>query len=86
MYSIEVNGTSGEEVNEFTPIEKFKIFNKNNLWVNLKAIKRLVEADALKMEIILNPKDVDGVEFLQLETAAGAAVRFIDHAIGINVP
>ncbi|KAG6778997.1 hypothetical protein POTOM_015361 [Populus tomentosa] len=75
MYSIEVNGTSGEEVNEFTPIEKFKIFNKNNLWVNLKAIKRLVEADALKMEIIPNPKDVDGVEFLQLETAAGAAVR-----------
>ncbi|KAH8511524.1 hypothetical protein H0E87_008917 [Populus deltoides] len=74
MYSIEVNGTSGEEVNEFTPIEKFKIFNKNNLWVNLKATKRLVEADALKMEIIPNPKDVDGVEFLQLETAAGAAV------------
>ncbi|XP_061977327.1 UTP--glucose-1-phosphate uridylyltransferase 2-like isoform X1 [Populus nigra] len=64
-----------QKVNEFTPIEKFKIFNKNNLWVNLKAIKRLVEADALKMEIILNPKDVDGVEFLQLETAAGAAVR-----------
>lgn len=25
-------------------------------WVNLKAIKRLVEADALKMEIIPNPK------------------------------
>ncbi|KAL9355194.1 hypothetical protein Peur_053164 [Populus x canadensis] len=63
-----------QKVNEFTPIEKFEIFNKNNLWVNLKATKRLVEADALKMEIIPNPKDVDGVEFLQLETAAGAAV------------
>jgi hypothetical protein len=25
-------------------------------WVNLKAIKRLVEAEALKMEIIPNPK------------------------------
>jgi len=25
-------------------------------WVNLKAVKRLVEADALKMEIIPNPK------------------------------
>ncbi|XP_019231468.1 PREDICTED: UTP--glucose-1-phosphate uridylyltransferase-like [Nicotiana attenuata] len=37
-------------------IEKFKIFNTNNLWVNLNDIKRLVEADALKMEIIPNPK------------------------------
>nr|CAB3445322.1 unnamed protein product [Digitaria exilis] len=74
------------QVNEFKSIEKFKIFNTNNLWVNLKAIKRLVEADALKMEIIPNPKEVDGVKVLQLETAAGAAIRFFDHAIGINVP
>ncbi|KAJ6935908.1 hypothetical protein NC652_010829 [Populus alba x Populus x berolinensis] len=75
-----------QKVNEFKSIEKFKIFNTNNLWVNLKAIKRLVEADALKMEIIPNPKEVDGVKVLQLETAAGAAIRFFDHAIGINVP
>ncbi|XP_003600631.2 UTP--glucose-1-phosphate uridylyltransferase [Medicago truncatula] len=72
--------------NEFKSIEKFKIFNTNNLWVNLKAVKRLVEADALKMEIIPNPKEVDGVKVLQLETAAGAAIRFFDKAIGINVP
>ncbi|KAH9675009.1 UTP--glucose-1-phosphate uridylyltransferase 1 [Citrus sinensis] len=73
------------KVNEFKSIEKFKIFNTNNLWVNLKAIKRLVEADALKMEIIPNPKEVDGIKVLQLETAAGAAIRFFDHAIGCNV-
>ncbi|KAH9738589.1 UTP--glucose-1-phosphate uridylyltransferase 1 [Citrus sinensis] len=73
------------QVNEFKSIEKFKIFNTNNLWVNLKAIKRLVEADALKMEIIPNPKEVDGIKVLQLETAAGAAIRFFDHAIGCNV-
>ncbi|KAK8303206.1 hypothetical protein V6Z12_D04G134800 [Gossypium hirsutum] len=74
------------EVNEFKSIEKFKIFNTNNLWVNLNAIKRLVEVDALKMEIIPNPKEVNGIKVLQLETAAGAAIRFFDHAIGINVP
>ncbi|TYH80500.1 hypothetical protein ES332_D03G136200v1 [Gossypium tomentosum] len=67
-------------------------------WVNLNAIKRLVEADALKMEIIPNPKEVNGIKVLQLEIAAGAAIRiylamcfpyvikFFDHAIGINVP
>ncbi|KAF8389645.1 hypothetical protein HHK36_024164 [Tetracentron sinense] len=83
---LEIAQVPDEHVNEFKSIEKFKIFNTNNLWVNLKAIKRLVEADALKMEIIPNPKEVDGVKVLQLETAAGAAIRFFDHAIGINVP
>lgn len=83
---LEIAQVPDEHVNEFKSIEKFKIFNTNNLWVNLNAIKRLVEADALKMEIIPNPKEVDGVKVLQLETAAGAAIRFFDHAIGINVP
>ena len=83
---LEIAQVPDENVNEFKSIEKFKIFNTNNLWVNLGAIKRVVEADALKMEIIPNPKEVDGVKVLQLETAAGAAIRFFDNAIGINVP
>ncbi|KAI5408145.1 UTP--glucose-1-phosphate uridylyltransferase isoform X1 [Lathyrus oleraceus] len=83
---LEIAQVPDEHVSEFKSIEKFKIFNTNNLWVNLKAIKRLVEADALKMEIIPNPKEVDGVKVLQLETAAGAAIKFFDKAIGINVP
>ncbi|KAL3613367.1 UTP--glucose-1-phosphate uridylyltransferase [Castilleja foliolosa] len=83
---LEIAQVPDEHVNEFKSIEKFKIFNTNNLWVNLKAINRLVEGDALKMEIIPNPKEVDGYKVLQLETAAGAAIRFFDHAIGINVP
>ncbi|CAK9317954.1 unnamed protein product [Citrullus colocynthis] len=83
---LEIAQVPDEHVNEFKSIQKFKIFNTNNLWVNLKAIKRLVEANALKMEIIPNPKEVDGIKVLQLETAAGAAIRFFDHAIGVNVP
>ncbi|CAN8269832.1 unnamed protein product [Cochlearia groenlandica] len=83
---LEIAQVPDEHVNEFKSIEKFKIFNTNNLWVNLKAIKKLVEADALKMEIIPNPKEVEGVKVLQLETAAGAAIRFFDNAIGVNVP
>ncbi|KAJ6833431.1 putative protein IQ-DOMAIN 1 [Iris pallida] len=38
------------------------------------SVKRLVEADAVKMEIIPNPKEAEGVKVLQLETAAGAAI------------
>ncbi|XP_074578253.1 UTP--glucose-1-phosphate uridylyltransferase-like [Curcuma longa] len=83
---LEIAQVPDAHVNEFKSIEKFKIFNTNNLWVNLKAIKRLVEVNALKMEIIPNPKEVDGVKVLQLETAAGAAIRFFNNAIGTNVP
>ncbi|KAJ8442212.1 hypothetical protein Cgig2_005152 [Carnegiea gigantea] len=83
---LEIAQVPDAHVNEFKSIEKFKIFNTNNLWINLNAIKRLVEADALKMEIIPNPKEVNGVKVLQLETAAGAAIRFFDKAIGINGP
>ncbi|KAF2325702.1 hypothetical protein GH714_033349 [Hevea brasiliensis] len=87
---LEIAQVPDKHVNEFKSIEKFKIFNTNNLWVSLSAIKRLVEADALKMEIFLTQRycfqEVDGVKVLQLETAAGAAIRFFDHAIGINVP
>ncbi|CAN0897370.1 UTP--glucose-1-phosphate uridylyltransferase [Linum grandiflorum] len=83
---LEIAQVPDEHVGEFKSIEKFKIFNTNNLWVNLNAVKRLVEADALKMEIIPNPKEVEGIKVLQLETAAGAAIKFFDKAIGINVP
>ncbi|CAL5368192.1 unnamed protein product [Camellia sinensis] len=83
---LEIAQVPDSHVNEFKSIEKFKIFNTNNLWVNLHAIKRLVETNALKMEIIPNPKEVDGIKVMQLETAAGAAIRFFDHAIGINGP
>ncbi|EPS68282.1 hypothetical protein M569_06487, partial [Genlisea aurea] len=83
---LEIAQVPDEHVNDFKSIEKFKIFNTNNLWVNLHAIDRLVGQDALKMEIIPNPKEVDGVKVLQLETAAGAAIKFFNHAIGINVP
>ncbi|XP_051117710.1 UTP--glucose-1-phosphate uridylyltransferase [Andrographis paniculata] len=83
---LEIAQVPDQHVNEFKSIEKFKIFNTNNLWLNLKAVDRLVQANALKMEIIPNPKEVGGVKVLQLETAAGAAIRFFDHAIGVNVP
>lgn len=83
---LEIAQVPDEHVGDFKSIQKFKIFNTNNMWVSLKAIERVVAEDKLKMEIIPNPKEVDGVKVLQLETAAGAAIRFFDKAIGVNVP
>ena len=43
-------------VDEFKSVSKFKIFNTNNLWISLAAVKRLQEQNAIDMEIIVNPK------------------------------
>lgn len=76
-----------QHVPEFQSIKKFKIFNTNNLWINLKAIKHVLESgDLSKIDIIANPKVVNGTSVLQLETAAGAAIQFFKKAHGINVP
>ena len=33
-----------------------RIFNTNNLWINLAAVKRVIEDKTLHMEIIVNHK------------------------------
>lgn len=87
---LEIAQVPKEHVEEFKSIKKFKYFNTNNIWINLKAIKRVVETQELEMEIIPNEKTVtiNGSDFsvLQLETAVGAAIRFFKGAHGVNVP
>ena len=43
-------------MDEFKSIKKFKIFNTNNLWVSLKAIKSLLDRERMNMEVIVNRK------------------------------
>jgi UTP--glucose-1-phosphate uridylyltransferase len=72
---------------EFKSVRKFKIFNTNNLWLNLPALKRVMEAENLDLEIIINQKSLDdGQPIIQLETAAGAAIKHFKGAHGVNVP
>jgi UTP--glucose-1-phosphate uridylyltransferase len=75
------------KIEEFKSIKKFKIFNTNNLWLNLKAVDRVLRENQLDdMDIIINPKSVDGKAVLQLEIAAGAAIQYFLNARGVNVP
>ncbi|TKC50654.1 hypothetical protein EI555_010858 [Monodon monoceros] len=72
---------------ECKSVSKFKIFNTNNLWISLTAVKRLQEQNAIDMEIIVNPKTLDGgLNVIQLETAVGAAIKSFENSLGINVP
>ncbi|XP_042906880.1 UTP--glucose-1-phosphate uridylyltransferase [Parasteatoda tepidariorum] len=84
---MEIAQVPKEHVDEFKSVKKFKIFNTNNLWIKLGAIARLVKEDSLNMEVIVNPKHLDsGINVIQLERAAGAAMKDFCGALGINVP
>jgi len=84
---LEIAQVPSQHVEDFKSIKKFKIFNTNNIWVSLSAIKRIVESGVLKdMDVICNPKSVSGKPVIQLETAVGAAIQFFKNAHGINVP
>ncbi|CAE6434640.1 unnamed protein product [Rhizoctonia solani] len=90
---LEVAQVPSEHVEDFKSVTKFKIFNTNNLWMNLKAIKQWMDQGSLDdgsdggLDIIINPKVADdGQPVIQLETAVGAAIRHFPGACGINVP
>jgi len=84
---LEVAQVPKEHIDEFKSIKRFSIFNTNNIWMNLKAVKRVVENDELSLEIIVNNKKTDnGEAVIQLETAIGAAIKHFRNAVGMNVP
>lgn len=84
---LEIAQVPKKHVEEFKSVKKFKVFNTNNLWINMAEIKRLVEERMLDMDIIVNSKHLDnGLSVIQLETAVGSAMKNFRGAIGINVP
>ena len=49
-------------------MKKFNVFNTNNLWISLPAVQRVIEEGTLDMEVIVNPKTLDGgINVIQLE-------------------
>ncbi|GAA5841596.1 hypothetical protein JCM11251_004226 [Rhodosporidiobolus azoricus] len=84
---LEIAQVPNDHVEDFKSVRKFKIFNTNNLWINLRAIKRIMDGDGMDLEIIVNHKQSDkGEPVIQLETAVGAAIKHFNGAHGINVP
>eukprot|EP00048_Salpingoeca_helianthica_P015040 m.224731 g.224731 ORF g.224731 m.224731 type:complete len:494 (-) comp16538_c0_seq1:182-1663(-) len=83
---LEVAQVPKDKLEEFKSISKFRIFNTNNLWVKLSAIKEVLAAERLHMEVIENAKVLDsGQRIVQLETAVGSAIKNFKGGIGINV-
>jgi UTP--glucose-1-phosphate uridylyltransferase len=75
-----------ENEHEFSGIGKFRTFSTNNLWINLKALRKRFLEGNFSLSLIVNPKKVEGHEVLQLETAMGSAVGNFQKFKGIIIP
>ncbi len=52
----------------------------------IAAIKRVLDERSLDMEVIVNPKTLEGgTNVIQLETAVGAAMKCFENGLGIKV-
>jgi UTP--glucose-1-phosphate uridylyltransferase len=85
--------TPDEDMDSFTDVERHPDFHVNNLWVDLRALERLLrERDGvLGLPMIVNEKTVDPSDpssppVYQLETAMGAAIGVFEGARAVRVP
>lgn len=74
-----------DHLEDFENVIKFQIFNTNNLWIDLRALKQKCVEGKLNLPVIVNEKDVEGIPAVQLETAMGAAVSVFDKSVSIIV-
>jgi len=82
-----------EEIAQFQDIDRYRLFNTNNLWIHLPSLRELLqERDGfLDLPMIVNNKPVDpsrpdSPPVFQLETAVGLAISAFEGAQAIQVP
>lgn len=71
-----------EDIDAFQDIERYRFFNTNNIWVNLRALASVLQENnnIIKLPMIRNqktvdPRESDSTPVFQLETAMGAAIE-----------
>jgi len=89
----EVAQTPEEDLEAFQDIGRHRFFNTNTLWVDLQALRRLLDErdGVLGLPMIVNrktadPSDKDSTAVIQLETAMGAAIDVFPGARALRVP
>ena len=77
----------------FTDVERWRWYNTNNIWIDLRALRELQAADqaAPALPLIVNretvdPRDPASTPVIQLESAMGAAIGSIPGARALHVP
>lgn len=82
-----------EDEAAFQDVDRYRYFNTNSLWLDLKALKAaLADCDnLLELPLIVNrktvdPKDSASAPVFQLETAMGSAIEIFAGALALEVP
>jgi UTP--glucose-1-phosphate uridylyltransferase len=85
--------TPDEDMDAFTDVERHPYFHVNNLWIDPRALDRLLRDrdGVMGLPMIVNEKTVDPADsstpaVYQLETAMGAAIGVFHGARAIRVP
>jgi UTP--glucose-1-phosphate uridylyltransferase len=84
--------TAEEDTDAFQDVSRHRFFNTNTLWVDLRALARVLEErdNVLGLPMIVNRKTVDPADsstppVYQLETAMGAAISVFPGARALRV-
>jgi len=82
-----------DETDDFQDITKYRLFNTNNLWINLQALRDMLDAckGLPQLPLIVNRKTVDptrsdSTPVVQLEAAMGSAIANFENADALIVP
>jgi UTP--glucose-1-phosphate uridylyltransferase len=85
--------TPDEDRQAFEDVSRHRFFNCNNVWVNLRALRRTLDerGHVLGLPMIVNrktvdPNDASSPAVVQLETAMGAAIGVFEGAGALRVP
>ena len=71
---------------EFKSVKKFKIFNTNNIWLNLAKLKQKLNEGSLNLDLIVNKKTVNHHQVIQLEIAIGSGISSFRDSLAVKVP
>lgn len=81
---IEINEVAKEDREDFK--RRFQHYNTNNLWVNLRALKRQIEAGDYGDAVIAQERVLENhMKVLQLETTAGSLINKMKNTLAVVV-
>ncbi len=83
---LEIAQVAPPQRHTFMDIERFRVFNTNNVWVDLDALWEALKTRTLRLPLIQNHKHINGVNVIQLETAMGAAIGSFPRAWAAGRP
>ncbi len=83
---LEIAQVPKDYVEEFKSVKKFKIFNTNNIWINLPELKKKLQRKTLFLDVIVNQKNLEHLPIIQLETAIGSGINNFKGSLAVKVP